>query len=62
MARKWASIEDVCHLSSRFGLQALDDQHFGLWLNLWLVVRGQVVLFTVVTVTGGALICELLNR
>ncbi len=39
----WAchELKDVCHLSRRLGLQALDDQHFGLWLNLWHAVRGQ---------------------
>ena len=71
--------EDVCNLSSKPGLQALDDQHFGLWLNLWHVVRGQVALcmkvwcagvfvytpgnvLITVFVTGGALICDWLNR
>lgn len=33
--------EDVCH-QTRLGLQAVNDQHFGLWLNLWHVVRDQV--------------------
>ena len=33
-------IGDICHLSSRLGRQPLDDQHFGLWLNLWHAVRG----------------------
>ena len=36
-------IEGVCHLSSGSGLQPLDNQHFGLRVNLRHVVRGQVV-------------------
>ena len=35
-------IEGVCHLSSGSGLQPLDNQHFGLRVNLRHVVRGQV--------------------
>ena len=38
-------MEVVCHLSSRLGLQALDDQHFGLWSNLWHADRGEVALY-----------------
>ena len=45
-------IEDVCHLSSRLGLQAVDDQLFALWLNLWHVVRGQVDLHMKVWCVG----------
>ena len=45
-------IEDVFHLSSRLGLQALDDQLFGLWLNLWHAVRGQVALHMKVWCAG----------
>ena len=47
-------IEHVCHLGSRLGLQAVDDQHFGLWLNLWHVVRGQVGLHMKVWCAGGS--------
>ena len=36
--------EDVCHLSGKLGLQALNDHHFGLYWNLCLFVRGQVAL------------------
>ena len=41
--------EDVCHLSSRLDL---DDQHFGLWLNLWHDVRGQITLHMKVWCAG----------
>ena len=45
-------IEGVCHLSSGSGLQPLDNQHFGLRVNLRHVVRGQVAVDVKVWCTG----------
>ena len=45
-------IEGVCHLRSRSGLQSLDNQHFGLRVNLRHVVRGQVAVDVKVWCTG----------
>ena len=45
-------IEGVCHLSSGSGLQPLDNQHFGLRVNLRHVVRGQVAVDVKVCCTG----------
>ena len=45
-------IEGVCHLSSGSGLQPLDNQHFGLRVNLRHVVRGQVAVNVKVWCTG----------
>ena len=45
-------IEGVCHLSSGSGLQPLDNQHFGLRVNLRHVVRGQVAVDVKVWWTG----------
>ena len=42
----------VCHLSSGSGLQPLDNQHFGLKVNLRHVVRGQVAVDVKVWCTG----------
>ena len=45
-------IEGVCHLSSGTGLQPLDNQHFGLRVNLRHVVRGQVAVDVKVWCSG----------
>ena len=45
-------IEGVCHLSSGSALQPLDNQHFGLRVNLRHVVRGQVAVDVKVWCTG----------
>ena len=45
-------IEGVCHLSSGSGLQPLDNQHFGLRVNLRHVVRGQVAVDVKVRCNG----------
>ena len=45
-------IEGFCHLSSRSGLQPLDNQHFGLRVNRRHVVRGQVAVDVKVWCTG----------
>ena len=45
-------IEGVSHLSSGSGLQTLDNQHFGLRVNLRHVVRGQVAVYVKVCCAG----------
>ena len=45
-------IEGICHLSSGSGLQPLDNQHFGLRVNLRHVVRGQVAVDVKVWCSG----------
>ena len=31
-------IEDVCNFSRRLGFESLDDQHFGFWFDLGLML------------------------
>ena len=55
-------IEGVCHLSTGSGLQSLDNQHFGLRVNLRHVVRGQVAVDVRSGVLGFFLYTELIDK